>query len=215
MFGRLVLVALVVGACGGATRAPDRPPAMVVGEWADAIARDDPRAGYGLLAASVRKEVSFELFAQRWRESRPERERQAIALKATLREDPRLGERARLVLTDGKAANLVHERAGWRMDNPLLGGAYAGSPQDALRQFAASVEGHSFEAVMRLLTSTRRDGLKQVLADFTKGLEEHIAEGIEIQGNTAKLRWSDGKQAWEVVLKKEDGQWRVDDVKRP
>lgn len=206
----LVVVMFVVG-CAGTRKGVDRPPAGAVQSWADAVAKDDPRAAYDLLAASVKKDMPYESFAQRWRESRPERERQSAALKATLREDPRLGERGKLLLSDGKVVQLVHEADGWRMETPLLSGARAASPQDALRLLAAAVETHSWDGVMRLMTSTRRDAFRDLAEQFSKGLKQHIAEGIEIQGDRAKIQWTDGKRTWKVILKKEEGEWRVDD----
>src|SRR5262249_38734619 len=106
---------------------------------------------------------------------------------------------------------LVHEVVGWRLETPLLSFARASTPQEALRLFASAVEARNFDAVMRVLTSTRRDGLRQVIDAFVSGLKSHLGESIEVTGDRANLIWSDGKRRWKVTLKKEEGEWRVDD----
>src|SRR5688572_23947406 len=94
----LGLLAALAAGCGAASTRVDRPPSVAVNAWAEAVSKDDPRAAYGLLADAVKKDMPYELFAQRWKDSRAERDRQTVALRAALREDPRLGERGKLTL---------------------------------------------------------------------------------------------------------------------
>ena len=164
----------------------------------------------------MRRDLPYDTFAQRWREAQRERTDQASALEAGLREDPQLGERARMTLADGKSADLVREAEGWRLEVPLMSPLRAGNPQDALRMLAAALEQRSFEATMRVLTSTRRDGFKGELEAFLAGLKAHIGTEIEVSGERAFLRWTDGagKVRWKVTLIRENGEWRVDDVTR-
>jgi hypothetical protein len=180
--------------------------------WLDAVAKDDPRAAYDLLAAPVKKDMPYEVFAQRWKDTRPERDRQAAALRAALKEDPRLGERGKLLLNDGKVVPMIHEANGWRVETALLSSARAATPQDALRLLIGALEAHSYEGVLRLLTSTRRDGLKDVTEDFITGLKANLGQGIEVRSDRAMIQWSDGKRRWKVTLKKENGEWRIDDL---
>jgi hypothetical protein len=199
----------------GCTPSDARPnviaPATGARAWAQAVERDDPKAAYALLADGVRRKVTYSMFAREWQETKQERQRQAAQLAAALRDGVVHGERGRLVLADGKSTVLVHESAGWRLDSPLLALGRASSPQEALRQLAAALEARSFDAVMRVLTSTRRDGLRQVLDTFVTGLRAHMGESIEVTGDRATVTWSDGKRRWRVILKREDGEWRIDD----
>jgi hypothetical protein len=210
-----VMAAALLAACPGPRTRSDRPPSTAVQAWLDAVVRDDPRGAYDLLAAPVRKDMTYEVFARRWQESRPERERQVSALTAALKEDPRLGERGKLFLTDGKVVAMIHEPGGWRIEAPLLSSARAATPQDALRLLIAAIESHSYEGVLRLLTSTRREGLRDVTEAFVTGLKANIGQGIEVRGDRATIQWSDGKRRWKVTLKKENGEWRIDDLASP
>jgi hypothetical protein len=209
----LALATLAVG-CGpsAASTRGGAAPAPELVRWVDAVRRDDARAAYALLSPGRQKEVSYDDFERRWKETKVERERQAAALEAGLKDRPQLGERATVTLTGDKTATLVHEQGEWHMEAPLMGSARASSPQEALRLFAEALEARSFEGVLRLLTSTRRDGLNEKLVQFLGGLKSHAGGEIEITGDRATLRWNDGKTRWKVTLRQEGGEWRIDDV---
>ena len=98
------------------------------------------------------------------------------------------------------------------METPLFGSARASSPQEALRLFAEALEARSVEGVLRLLTSTRREGLSDVLDKFVAGVKTHSGGEIEITGDRAILKWNDGKNRWKITLRQENGEWRIDDV---
>jgi hypothetical protein len=212
VMARLLWLPLVLAlGCGAAGPHVTTPPATAARAWLDAEAHDDPKAAYELLASSVKKQVPFETFRREWQEAKIERKRQGDSLGAALREGVQHGERGKLLLGDGKSTQLVHEVNGWRLEAPLLSLARASTPQEALRLFASALEARSFDGVMRVLTSTRRDGLRQVIDGFVSGLKVHVGESVEVTGDRATLIWSDGRRRWKVTLKKEEGEWRVDD----
>lgn len=212
----LVPTAAATGAatgCGPAARGGGvNSPAPELRAYVDAVHRDDPRGAYDLLSASRKKELSFDEFERRWKDSKAERDRQATALEAGLKDSPSLGEKATVTLSDQKTTTLLHEGGEWHLEAPLMSSARASSPQEALRLFAAAIEARSFEGAMRLLTSTRRDGLNDLLTLFETGVKGHAGGEIEITGDRATLRWNDGKKRWKITLRQENGEWRVDDI---
>jgi hypothetical protein len=213
MRATLLSLALLVAACGPKAGGPEvGSPAPQLRAWISAHKRNDPRAAYGLLSPERRKETSYADFERRWKESQQERDRQVAALEAGLRDQPSTGERATVKLVGDKSTTLVHEKGQWRMETPLFGSARASSPQEALRLFAEALEARSVEGVLRLLTSTRREGLSDVLDKFVAGVKTHSGGEIEITGDRAILKWNDGKNRWKITLRQENGEWRIDDV---
>ena len=204
-------VAALLAGCAGGPRMVAVPPSVVAMAWADAVARNDPHGAYALLAAPIRKAVTYEDFARRWQQTQAERQSQARSLTAAA-SDGGLGETAQLTLADGKVVTLTHEANGWRVDNPLLSTTRAPEVQDALRLLAQAVDERSFDSTMRVLTSTRRDGLREVLDGFATGIRSHIGDEVEITADRARFSFSDRKRKWLIKLKREDGDWRIDDI---
>jgi hypothetical protein len=210
----LAATLFVVASCGGHTKEMQMTagtPAPQLHAWADAVKRDDAHAAYNLLSPAQQKKESFDEFERRWKDTKPERDAQAAALEAGLRDAPSLGEKATVTLSDQKTTSLVHERGEWHMEAPLLGAARASSPQEALALFAAALEDRSVEGVMRLLTSTRRDGLNDQLTLFITGMKSHAGGEIQVTGDRATMQWNDGKHRWKITLRQENGEWRIDD----
>jgi hypothetical protein len=200
---------LALSACGahGATGGPG--PSTAVEAWRDAVARDDPKAAYGLLAPEMKKKLSYAEFERRWKETKAERERQAGALGA---ESGDADATAEITLPDGQKAALERDKGFWRMRQPLIRSTHASKPAEALRLFADALEQRNFYDVMRLMTSTRKDGLDDFLDTFVRGLRDHAAKEITISDDRAVIEWREGSKTWKVTLRKEDGEWRVDDV---
>ena len=69
------------------------------------------------------------------------------------------------------------------------------------------------EGVLRTLTSRRRSGLAAQLEGFLDGLERRLDDKIEEIGtDRAELRWDENEVQYRIVLRKEDGEWRIDDI---
>jgi hypothetical protein len=209
---RLVLVLLLVAGCGGSIGRTS-PAASSVRDLVAALRSDDPRAAYGLLSSDVRKQVSFDEFALTWKQSKAEREWQAKALEASLRGDPDVGERALASYTDGKMVSLEREGKQWRLESALVSQSKAKKPRDAIRIFADAVAAKDLEGILRILTNRRRSGLATQLEGFLGGLEKRVDDKIdEIGSDRAELRWDENGIQYKIVLRKEDGEWRVDDI---
>ena len=66
---------------------------------------------------------------------------------------------------------------------------------------------------LALLTSRRRDGIARQIEGFVAGLDKRIDGKIEEIGtDRAELRWDENGIRFRVVLRKEDDEWRIDDI---
>jgi hypothetical protein len=212
---RTLALALLIPAlgCPGARSGGDRAPQRAVQGWTEAVRRDDPHGAYALLSAPLRRALPYEEFERRWKETQKERAQQAVDLGAGIREEAGLGERARVTLADGKTADLVHEPSGWKLEAPLMAPVRASTPQDALRLLAAAIEARSYEGVLRILTQRRREALSLLVEAFERGLKSRLGEPIEVTGDRVFFEWAEGRMRFRVILVRENGEWRVEDVK--
>jgi hypothetical protein len=204
------LYTLVAAACGSGAMSRDASTATARA-WVRALGANEPDDAYALLSDEVRRRTRFEDFARRWRETPVERARQAQALSTALGAGATLGERARVELSASSAMTLVREDGGWKLDAPLLPAARAHTPEEALKLLAEALDERSVNSVLRLLTVERQEAVRQLLDDFAAGLRAHLGDSIEVTNDRATLVWSDGTRRWRVVLKREQGTWRVDD----
>ncbi|HWM88376.1 MAG TPA: hypothetical protein VNO33_21120 [Kofleriaceae bacterium] len=214
--GLAVSVVALAGGCGGGAAAARDPAADGVSAYLDALRSDDARRAYSLLTDDVRKEISYDAFAAQWKEQRAERLEQARALEQDLRGGADLGERARVTFPDGKTLSLHRQSGSWRMEVPLLSRAHAATPHVAVELFAEALTARDYEAVMRILTARRREGVGRQVDDFVASLARHLGEArhtISFVGkDRAELQWDDGEMQYKVVLRLEGEEWRVDDV---
>jgi hypothetical protein len=201
---------LAIAACGGVGRGDDGATKLAR-RWAAAIAADDPRAAYELLASSVRGRRSYEAFARAWRDSRAERERQARALESSMKSGGPIAEQAAITVRDGQKALLDREPEGWRLLRPLLAAVRPATPEEALERLAAALDERSFPAVLRLLSSERQEAARHLLEAMSSGIRDHQDELVEVAEDRATLVWTDGSRRWRIVLKREDGAWRIHD----
>ena len=207
---RLVL-ALSLVACARVGQAP--PAQGGVTALIAALRADDPRAAYALLARDTRARVSFEEFALQWKASPAERAWQADRLDAALRETPDVDERARLTYPDGRTVGLAREGARWRLEDALVSRVRAARPRDAIKMFAQALRQRDLEGLLRTLTLRRREGLARQIEGFLAGLERKVDGKLEQIGtDRAELRWDEHGLRFRVVLRREDDEWRIDDI---
>ena len=202
----------VVAACGG-TIGRGQPASASVRELVEALRADDPRKAYALLSADVRKQVSYDTFALDWKQHAAEREWQARVLEETLRSDPDVGERALASYADGKSVALEREGRAWRLESALVSQSRAARPRDAIRMFHEALKRRDLDGVLRALTSRRKAGLEAQIDGFVGGLDRRLDDKIdEIGTDRAELRWDENDIQYRIVLRKEDGEWRIDDI---
>ncbi len=207
-----VLLALVTIAGCGPTLS-SRPAADGVRELVAALKRDDPKAAYALLSSDTRRQLSYDQFASAWKLHAAERAWQIRALEDSLRGDPDVGERAQVSYRDGRTIELDRDGSTWHLDAALLGRTRAARPRDAIRALATALHRKDLDAAITLLTQRRRDGIAKQIAGFVAGIDKRIDGKIEELGtDRAELRWDENGIRFRIVLRKEDGEWRIDDI---
>ena len=178
-----------------------------------ALRANDPHAAYDLLSSETRKRLSFDEFAIKWKESEAERRWQAKVLEDSLKGNPDVGERALISFSDGKLVQLEREGKTWRLESELVSRSRAKRPSDALRMFADAIAARDVTAALNTLTARRRDGLTKQVEGFISGLAKHVTGPIDTYGaDRAELRWDENGIRYRIVLRKEDDEWRVDDI---
>jgi hypothetical protein len=212
-FGVLALAALV--GCGPAAsgNGASEPASSGLRRLIATLRGDDPRPAYDMLAADARKDISFDDFATRWKETGAERELQARALEEGLKGNPSLGERARVEYRDGKTVYLVREKRGWRLESALVTPFHAARPHDAVRVFAEALAGRDYEGVLRVLTGRRREAIRGQVDDFVTALLANLDGEINMLGkDSAELHFQGAGKRYRVVLIREGDEWRIDDI---
>ena len=203
---------LVIAACGGAS-GPSSPAADGVRAYVRALRANDPREAYALLSAEARKKVSFDEFALAWKQSDKERTWQARALEDGLKGNPDVGERALISFSDGKLVQLEREGKTWRLESELVSRSRARQPRDAIRLFAEAITARDITGALNVLTQRRRDGLTRQVEGFVAGIGKRINDRIDQFGtDRAELRWDENGIRYRIVLRKEEDEWRVDDI---
>ena len=212
MVSRWLGAVLVVAACGGAS-APSSPAADGVRTYLRALRDNNPREAYALLSADARKKVSFDEFQLAWKQSEQERVWQTRVLEDSLKGNPDVGERALISFSDGKLVQLEREGRTWRLESELVSRSRAKQPRDAVRLFAEAIAARDITGVLNVLTQRRRDGLTRQIEGFVSGIGKRINERIDQYGSDrAELRWDENGLRFRIVLRKEDDEWRVDDI---
>lgn len=180
--------------------------------YVKALHSNDPHDAYDLLASEVKKKLSYDEFALQWKQSQQERAWQSKVLEDSLKGNPDVGERALVSFSDGKLVQLQREGKTWRLESELVSRSRAKQPRDAIRLFADAIAARDVSAALNLLTQRRRDGLQKQVEGFIAGLGKHINGSLETLGDRAELRWDENGIRYRIVLRKEEDEWRVDDI---
>ena len=207
---RLALV--LIAACGGAGGSSS-PAADGVRAYVNALHSNDPHDAYDLLSSDAKKKLSYDEFALQWKQSDNERKWQAKVLEDSLKGNPDVGERALVSFSDGKLVQLEREGKTWRLESELVSRSRAKEPRDAIRLFADAIASRDVGAALNVLTQRRRDGLTKQVEGFITGLGKRINDRLDRFGpDRAELRWDENGIRYRIVLRKEDDEWRIDDI---
>jgi hypothetical protein len=209
----LLTTAALLAACGGAGLGGQKPAESGVRSYIKALRSDNPRPAYEMLTTDTRRQLTYAEFQVIWRDHKGERHDQARALEEGLKEGSDLGETARVRYGDGKSVNMTRETGTWRLESGLIARGHASRPIDAVRMLAESIASRDFDALMRVLTSRRRNGISREVDEFTSSLLESLDSEIsQIGPDRAELIWETDAARYKIVLRKEGGEWRVDDL---
>ena len=208
---RALLIVCVLAACAG-PRGPSTPASTGVHAYLSALKRDDPRAAYGLLSSATRKKVSYDEFALQWKQNPKERKWQIEAIERSLEGNPDVGERARVTFSDGKIVPLERDGKRWLLETELVSRSRAKRPRDAIRVFSDALSSRDVGALLGVLTQRRREGLMKQIGGFVTGLNKRIHDKMDEYPDRAELRWDENGIRYRIVLRKEDDEWRVDDI---
>lgn len=207
-----VALSFVLGACGASynskTPASDGVKALIA-----ALGSDNPHRAYDLLSDDAKAQLSYREFEEQWRASSAERAWQTAALRDSLRGAPDVGERAIVGYADGKSVPLERDGKIWRVESPLVTRAQTPRPRDAIRAFAAAIEDRDVSGALSMLSKRRRDVLARQIDGFLGGLGKRVNDVIdEYEGDHAELRWDENGIRYRVLLLREEGEWRIDDI---
>ena len=210
---RTRLLALVcLAACGG-PGGPSSPASEGVHAYITALRSNDPHDAYKLMSGTAKKKLSFDEFALQWKQTAAEREWQAKALEASLKGNPDVGERAMFSFSDGKLVELEREGKSWRLESELVSRSRAKEPRDAIRLFADAITSRDINAILAVLTQRRREGLQKQVEGFVNGIGKRINGLVDqVAPDRAEMRWDENGIRYRIVLRKEDDEWRVDDI---
>ena len=173
---------------------------------------DDAKAAYSMLSKQAQRELTYAEFEVIWREHKAERLEQATLIEEGLRGDPDLGERAQVRYAEGKTVSMVRQDGAWKLESGLVSRVHASRPEDAIRILAEALATRDFDALMRVLTSRRRNGIASQVDQLSTSLLEHLGDNVNLIGpDRAELSWETESSRYKVVLRKEGREWRVDD----
>ena len=101
----------------------------------------------------------------------------------------------------------------WRLESELVTPSKAKRPYDAIREFAAAIQQRDIGRILSILSERRRLGMQRQIEGFVNGIGKHAGDKMDRQGDSkATLTWDDNNITYKIVLKKEDDEWRIDDV---
>lgn len=213
----VVTVSLMLAGCGGDPAKRAVPPASDgVEAFATVLRSDDPEPAYALLSDELKRRISFEDFAVQWQRTAPERLARATTLEEEMQSEPAFDETAKIIYPDGKTVYLSREGKSWRVDAAMVSRYHAGRPHDAVTIFAQALADRDYEALLRMLTERRRDGIGKQVESFVQSLRQRLASpdnALELIGDDrAEMRWDDGNKRYKLILRREGEEWRIDDI---
>ena len=206
MIRRLWLALVLVGCASGGPRSPE----ALRQAHLDALAKDDPKAAYQLLAPEVRARVDYASFAARWKADAKERAATRDAAKklpAAMREPIRGG----TSVHDGGTVLTWTEIDGkWLVTSGLPGDRVAATPSEAIRGFVAAARTADLGAVNRYLAPELAESIRKDFAARADAIDAALAKpgAIELSDDLrrAQLRYEPSRV---ITLEQTPQGWRI------
>ena len=200
----VALAATAVTAGCGSRALPD--PRATVAEYRDAAARGDAATVHRLLSDAARvaygpsgtkrllEDARGEIVAQASSAAAPSSTVRAVA------EVPYAG---------GERAIVDIESGRYRVSAASGLPSAARTPAQALADLRAALSRRSYAALVHLLSIETRQALERDLRALVEGLASTDALEVKVSGATAEVTIPGGRR---VVLKREEGVWRIHDL---
>jgi hypothetical protein len=197
-FGAVVLAS-------GCARATMPDPKTAVAAYADAAAKGDANAMYGMLSERSRHSMKPEDVRRILADQGTELAEQARALSGST---AIVRASAKLRFADGEDAVLDLERGEFHVSSADGLPAGARTPEQALEQLGRALARRSYAGLMRVLSPSTRSAIESDMRSLVEGLSH--AEGLDIQvsGDVASVHIQGGHL---VKLRREGGIWKVED----
>ena len=199
----LALLAAAASGCG-AGHLPD--PRDAVAAYAEAAARGDADAIYGMMSEKGRRALSRDEVR---RVVADEKEELVSQGKAVTAPGVVVRSRARVRFADGEDATLVVDDQGaFRVATADALPAGAHTPEQALEQLRRVLARRSYAGLMRVLSPATRSAIESDLRALVIGLEHPEGLEVNVAGEAATVQIPGGH---EVKLRREAGVWHVED----
>jgi len=208
---RLVMIAgsvmcLLWAAGGCRPKADPYHPKTALAQYVRHIQANDSKAAYAMLSKKLRRRLSYEAFARKWKKNYAELRLQAADIQKQMGKHKQYEVHAHMKLGQRRNVAFAHESNRWHIAGGVGGGVEAPTPRAAVRVLVKALETKNLSVFIKLLSADRR---KRFLREMTLRLEKlkaNLDRDFEITGNRARLQYD--PRYW-IMLVKENGAWRV------
>lgn len=208
---RLAMIAssvlCLLWAAGGCRQAADPyHPKTALAQYVRHIQANDSKAAYGMLSKKLRRGLSYEAFARKWKKNYTELRIQAADILKQLGKHKQYEVHAQMKIGQRKNVAFSHEDKHWRIVAGVGGGVDAPTPREAIRALVKALESKNLSAFLKLLSSERRKRFVREMTLRLEKLKANLDRDFEVTGNRARLQYD--PRYW-IMLVKENGAWRV------
>ncbi len=203
----LVALAFALGAAAlaGCSTGSIPDPHDAAKAYADAAARGDADALYGMLSDKGRRSLTRDEVR---RIVNDEKSELALQGKAVASPSAVVKSEARLKYADGEEAALTVEDDGYRITAADALPAAARTPVQVLGQLRRVLARRSYAGLVRVLSPATRAAIETDLRTLVEGLENPEGLDVQVTGDNATVVVPGGH---EVRLRREGGTWHVED----
>jgi hypothetical protein len=202
VLGLMAGATLGASGCGGGA-IPD--PQAAVAAYADAAARGDSEALYGMLTERSQQALGREGVRRAVEDARAELADHGAKVAAP---GARVQAVARLRFADGEEVVVPLEKGQFRVASADVLPAGARTPSQALEQLRKALARRSYQALLRVMSRETRSAMERDLGAVVEGLTHPEALDVKIVGDQATISLPGGHL---VRLRREGSHWAVDD----
>lgn len=200
---RVIWLAMLAGC---ASAAVIEGPGPTVEAYARAVQAQDAEAVHALLDEESRESVATDDVARLLQENQQELNERAEIAQQQL---AGVNSRATVRLPSGEIAVLTLEDGEWKILGGVLDAPALQTPEDAIRAMRHALQRRSMSGVLRVLSRAPRAQLEAEVERFLDDTEDELDYDIEVEGNEALVRASNGRV---IHLVREAGEWRIAEV---